>query len=63
VEPFVWVSNVNKGDFVDAFYSGVARVTEALYHALSSTETGRVRWYASAMAAASVLFIAMVIFL
>lgn len=63
VQPFVWVSNVNKGDFVDAFYTGVARVTELFYRWLSDTETGRVRWYAAAMAAGSVLFIALVIFL
>ncbi len=33
------------------------------YRGLSRTETGRVRWYAAAMAAGSVLFIAMVLFL
>ena len=50
-------------DFVDAFYAGIAQVAEALYRSLSRTETGRVRWYAAAMAVGSVLFIAVVLFL
>jgi len=61
VRPFVWLSNVNKRDFIDAFYTGVARTADAFYRWLSSTETGRVRWYAAAMAAGSVLFTAIVL--
>jgi NADH-quinone oxidoreductase subunit L len=63
VQPFIWLANVNKGDFVDALYTGVARLAELFYRGLSDTETGRVRWYATAMAAGSVLFIAVVLFL
>jgi NADH-quinone oxidoreductase subunit L len=62
VRPFIWVANVNKSDFVDAFYTGIARVADASYRWLSSTETGRVRWYATAMAAGAVVFVAMVLF-
>jgi NADH-quinone oxidoreductase subunit L len=63
VQPFVSAAEINKSDFVDAFYTGVARSTELFYRGLSQTETGRVRWYAMGMAAGSVLFIAMVLFL
>jgi len=63
VQPFIWVSQINKSDFVDSFYTGVARLTEFSYRALSYTETGHVRWYAAAMAAGSMLFVAMVLFL
>ena len=63
VQPFIWAAEINKSDFVDAFYAGVARLTELFYRGLSQTETGRVRWYAMGMAAGSVLFIAMVLFL
>jgi NADH-quinone oxidoreductase subunit L len=62
IQPFIWVANVNKSDFVDAFYTGIAQVAEASYGSLSRTETGRVRWYATAMAAGSVLFVALVLF-
>jgi NADH-quinone oxidoreductase subunit L len=62
VQPFIWAAQINKNDFVDAFYSGVARLAQLSYRGLSHTETGRVRWYATAMAAGSVVFIAMVVF-
>jgi NADH-quinone oxidoreductase subunit L len=61
VRPFVWVSQINKDDVVDAFYGGVARLTELFYRGLSRTETGSVRWYAAGMAAGAVLFVAMVL--
>ncbi len=60
VQPFIWAAQINKSDFVDAFYTGVARVAQLLYRGLSYTETGRLRWYAAGMAAGSALFIAMV---
>jgi NADH-quinone oxidoreductase subunit L len=62
VQPFLWVSEINKSDFVDALYTGVAWLAQRSYRGLSSTETGRVRWYAAAMAAGSVLFLAVVFF-
>ncbi len=63
VQPFIWAAQINKSDFVDAFYAGVAGLTELFYRGLSRTETGRVRWYAAGMAIGSVLFLAMVLFL
>jgi NADH-quinone oxidoreductase subunit L len=63
VQPFGWISQVNKSDFVDSFYTGIARLADLLYRGLSSTETGRVRWYAAAMAGGSVAFLAVVLFL
>jgi NADH-quinone oxidoreductase subunit L len=62
VQPFVWASEINKGDFVDAFYAGVAWLAQVFYRGLSNTETGRVRWYAAGMAAGSVIFLAVVFF-
>jgi NADH-quinone oxidoreductase subunit L len=62
VQPFIWVSEINKSDFVDAFYAGVAWLVQLFYRGLSGTETGRVRWYAAGMAAGSVLFLAVVLF-
>jgi NADH-quinone oxidoreductase subunit L len=63
VQPFVWISQVNKSDFVDSFYSGIARLADLLYRGLSGSETGRVRWYAAAMAGGSAVFLAVVLFL
>ena len=63
VQPFIRAAEINKSDFVDAFYTGVARLTELFYRGLSETETGRLRWYTMGMAAGSVLFVVMVLFL
>ena len=63
VRPFVWVSQVNKTDFVDSFYAGVAWLAGLFYRGLSATETGRVRWYIAAMAGGSAVFLAVVLFL
>src|SRR5215468_536472 len=63
VRPVVWISNVNKNDVVDSFYDGIAAATELAYRALSRIQTGRMRWYATGIAAGSALFIAIAIFL
>jgi len=62
VQPFLWVAQLNKNDFIDAFYTGIARLTEASYRAVQLTQTGQVRWYAAGIAAGSVVFLAMVVF-
>jgi NADH-quinone oxidoreductase subunit L len=63
VKPLVWFARVDKGDFIDGFYAGVARMNELAWRILSRTETGRLRWYAAGIAAGSVVFIAVVLFL
>jgi NADH-quinone oxidoreductase subunit L len=63
VRPYIWVSQVNKNDFIDAFYVGFAQVADMCCRALSLTETGRFRWYAAAMAGGSALFLGLVLFL
>ena len=63
VKPLVWFARIDKGDFIDGFYTGVARMNELAWHILSRTETGRLRWYAAGIAAGSVVFIAVVLFL
>ena len=63
VRPIIWVARVDKGDFVDSIYTGIAGLTELLYHGVRKTETGRMRWYAAGIAAGSIIFIAIVLFL
>lgn len=62
VQPFLWAAHINRNDFIDAFYGGIARLTETLYRALQLTQTGLVRWYAAGIVVGSVLFLAMVVF-
>lgn len=63
VRPVLWAARVNKGDLIDAVYNGIARLAELSWRVLSLTENGRLRWYAAGIAAGSVVFVAIVMFL
>ena len=63
MQPFIWIADVDKNDFIDSFYTGIARLAGLFYRGLSLTETGGVRWYAAGMAIGAVLFVALVFFL
>jgi NADH-quinone oxidoreductase subunit L len=63
VRPIVWLARINKSDVVDSFYTGIAKMSEFAYRGLSLTQTGRIRWYAAGIAAGSVLFVAIAMFL
>lgn len=57
VNPFLWVTRVNKNDVVDSFYHLVAWVARTFNSALSATQTGRVQWYAAGIALGVVLIV------
>jgi NADH-quinone oxidoreductase subunit L len=63
VRPVMWFARIDKSDFVDSFYDGVAYVSEWFYRGLRTTENGRIRWYAAAVVAGSIIFVAIVLFL
>ncbi len=55
VQPFVFLSKINKNDFVDMFYNGLASLARALNIALSASQTGKVSWYAMVIAIGAIL--------
>ncbi len=63
VRPLVWLARVDKTDFIDGLYTGVARLNEIAWRALTRTEMGNIRWYAAGIAAGSIVFIAVVLFI
>jgi NADH-quinone oxidoreductase subunit L len=63
VRPFGWAARVNSGDFVDGFYVGVAWLSRSLHGLLSLLQTGRLRWYAGAVAVGAIIVFAVVVFL
>ena len=63
VRPVVWLARINKNDVVDTFINSLAKLSELAYRVLSNTQTGRLRWYAAGIAAGTVLFVAIAIFL
>jgi NADH-quinone oxidoreductase subunit L len=62
VRPVVWFATANKADVVDSIYRGLARLATLCYHALSLTETGKLRWYAAWIAGGTAVLLAIVIF-
>jgi NADH-quinone oxidoreductase subunit L len=61
VRPVLWFAKVDKNDFIDAFYNGIALLTEFSWRALRTTENGRLRWYAASITAGTVIFLAIVL--
>jgi NADH-quinone oxidoreductase subunit L len=61
VRPFVWASRVNKDDFVDLIYSGIAWYSRLFHGALSSSQVGKIRWYAVGIVLGAIVFIALVV--
>ena len=62
VRPFVWLAAVNQDDFVDSLYTGTAWLCRFAHSLASRTQNGRVRWYATCIAAGSVIVITIVLF-
>ena len=62
VRPFLWFARIDQADFIDTFYSGVARLCRAVYRQLSKSENGRVRRYAAGIATGSIIVIAILVF-
>ena len=63
VRPFVWIARVNKRDFIDSLYGGMAALSRRINSLLSSTETGRVRLYAGGITVGCIILVAIVVLL
>lgn len=63
VQPILWFARINKRDFIDGFYGGIAALNELLHCAFRDTETGRVRWYAAGIAGGAIVILAIALFL
>lgn len=45
VKPYVFLSSINKNDFVDKFYAGIVSVSNFFHDAFARTQNGVMRWY------------------
>jgi NADH-quinone oxidoreductase subunit L len=61
IRPFVWASRVNKDDFIDLFYAGLAWYSRLFHGALSRSQAGKIRWYAVGIVLGAIVFIALVV--
>jgi NADH-quinone oxidoreductase subunit L len=57
VKHLFWFARVNKDDFVDLVYGGVAWYNRFFHDALSLTQSGKVRWYAMGITLGAVITI------
>jgi NADH-quinone oxidoreductase subunit L len=58
VKPYTWLANVNRADFIDHIYHGVAAATIWANKRIVQTQTGQLRTYAGIMVLGLVLIIA-----
>jgi NADH-quinone oxidoreductase subunit L len=63
VSPLLWLTRINKHDFIDLVYEGIAWYTESSHRMLSLTQTGSLRWYAASIVFGVVLMLAVVVLL
>ena len=61
--PLAWLARINKNDVVDLPFRGVARAANAGHAVLARTQTGRLRWYAAALAIGAAVVILVAVFL
>jgi NADH-quinone oxidoreductase subunit L len=62
VQPFLWVSRINRADVIDAGYSSIAALSRLANGLLTQTEDGRLRRYAGWIAAGSLAAVAVAMF-
>ncbi|MCF7805906.1 MAG: NADH-quinone oxidoreductase subunit L [Candidatus Marinimicrobia bacterium] len=63
IVPLMWFTRVNKSDFVDLLYQGIAMLSQGFNMLFRQTQTGKVRFYAAGIALGAVITIAIVVFL
>jgi len=62
VAPIVFLSQIDKKDFIDGFYTGLASFTQLLNKILSTTQNGRVRWYATVLAIGAIITLTIILY-
>ncbi len=63
VLPYASISRINRNDFIDRAYGGIAWAASLFHKGLSATETGNMRLYAAVIAAGAVIAVALAVFL
>ena len=63
VRPLAWLARVNKNDAIDLPFRGLAGAVGVANAVLVRTQTGRLRWYAAAVALGAVIVLAVAVFL
>jgi NADH-quinone oxidoreductase subunit L len=62
VMPFQFLVHRTTSDVIDAIYTGIAALTDSGSRLLRVTQNGRVRWYATGIAAGFIVLFAIALF-
>ncbi|HEX7636366.1 MAG TPA: proton-conducting transporter membrane subunit, partial [Noviherbaspirillum sp.] len=62
VRPWLWLARIDRHDFIDTLFSGLAQLCRFLYRGLSATQTGQMRRYAAGIAAGAILILFISVF-
>ena len=61
VRPFQATAHLLRDEPVDLLYNGIVKLNVSLHHTLSNLQTGRMRWYASAMVSGLILLLGLLL--
>ena len=60
VRPFILITRLNRKDFIDFIYKGIALLSRSANRMLVLTQSGKVRWYAFGIGMGAILMLAIV---
>jgi NADH-quinone oxidoreductase subunit L len=63
VKPYLWLVRANSRDLVDIVVESIPVLMRSGHDMLSTTENGRVRWYAASIAAGAAAVLVVVLWL
>ncbi|HEX5554908.1 MAG TPA: NADH-quinone oxidoreductase subunit L [Chitinophagaceae bacterium] len=63
VRPIVWLSKIDRRDFVDRIYGGIGQLNMVLNKSFSRTQNGLLRWYLFGVAFGAALLLTIILFL
>ena len=63
VKPVVWLSRVDKTDFIEKIYGGIGGLNLWLNKVFDRTENGNIRWYTMGVALGAVITLTIILFL
>lgn len=63
VNPIVFLAKINRRDFIDGIYEGIADINVEFYQSLSKSQTGNLRWYLTALTFGIILMLTIILIL
>lgn len=63
VKPVVWLSRIDKTDFIEKIYDGIGGLNIWLNKLFSRTENGNIRWYTMGVALGAIITLTIILFL